>query len=417
MRVVPGEETWGLKRVTAGLQGAGELLLMQLGALPNLSVSTSAGGGLRGRTGTTQLPQYDVGGSFDLPANAGAEPCVGEDCGTGGTFQVKVGNAQAGDVNVNVEPAPPVPQPMVVRYGDVVAKPAGCPNCPVLDKKAVELQKQKMEANQARIERLRALIEQNRARMEGVVDNMKVLKTVMGSSVFEMKEAVHRVDEDLESKMWKFENETGAPGPDGPPGYPGMAGVDGSPGANGENGVDGKQGEPGGTGLEGDPGQQGATGPAGPIGKGGREGPVGVAGPAGPRGYPGANSIVLACSRVGGQVYKGICFKSRALRANGDSPPEGCMPWAPRKRWSEEDWWELVQLFQRVDDVSSHIDRDGRDGGLCDNRMAVMSFTQQGQPKVWLNSRTFWFSPTNEGSTCNIYNGPDTIAVYACVVS
>ena len=45
--------------------------LLQLGSLPSLSVSSSGG---RGRTGTSQLPQYDVGGSFDLPANTGTPP-------------------------------------------------------------------------------------------------------------------------------------------------------------------------------------------------------------------------------------------------------------------------------------------------------------------------------------------------------
>ena len=34
------------------------------------------------------------------------------------------------------------------RYGDVGVLPAGCPNCPVLDTNAVELQKEKMKENQ-----------------------------------------------------------------------------------------------------------------------------------------------------------------------------------------------------------------------------------------------------------------------------
>mmetsp|Transcript_48107 Transcript_48107/g.114352 ORF Transcript_48107/g.114352 Transcript_48107/m.114352 type:complete len:426 (+) Transcript_48107:76-1353(+) len=393
---------------------AGKSLLLQLGSLPSLSVSTSGG---RGRTGTTQLPQYDVGGSFELPANTGAAPCEGSNCGGPGKFQVKIGSQTAGDVNVHTEPAPPVPQPMVVRYGDVVAKPAGCPNCPVIDKKVVELQKQKMQANQARIDRLRTLLDKNREQMEGVVGNMKVLKTVMSSSVFEMKEAMHRVDTDIESKMVIFQNETGVEGPKGLSGYSGEEGVDGEPGANGENGVEGLQGSAGGSGFEGHRGHHGPHGPSGPIGKGGKEGPVGRPGPTGVRGYQGSNSLYLACSRIGGQVYRNICFKSKALKRNKDDAPEGCMPWAPKSRWKEDDWWNLVQLFQRVPAVSSHIDRDGRDGGLCDNRMASMSFTQTGQPKVWLNSRTWWFSPVNEGATCNIYNGDDTVAVYACVVS
>ena len=62
---------------------------------------------------------------------SGAGAAAGGSDGAPGKFQVQLGGKDAGDVDVHTEPAPPVPQPMVVRYGDVVAKPAGCPNCPV----------------------------------------------------------------------------------------------------------------------------------------------------------------------------------------------------------------------------------------------------------------------------------------------
>ena len=37
--------------------------------------------------------------------------------------------------------------------------------------------------------------------MEKTVDNMRILKTVIGSAVFDMKESVHKFDVDVESKL------------------------------------------------------------------------------------------------------------------------------------------------------------------------------------------------------------------------
>ena len=36
--------------------------------------------------------------------------------------------------------------------------------------------------------------------------------------------------------------------------------------------------------------------------------------------------------------------------------------------------------------------------------------------QVWVNKAMFNFKPTSGGETCNLFNGEDTIAVYACVV-
>jgi len=118
----------------------------------------------------------------------------------------------------------------VVRYGDVGVTPKGCPTCPVLDTKVVALQKQQMELNQERIDRLARLIQKNQEAMEKTVDNMRILKTVMGSAIFDMKEATRRFDMDIESKLEIQEHKMGPQGEQGEPGFDGMDGSPGQPG-------------------------------------------------------------------------------------------------------------------------------------------------------------------------------------------
>lgn len=138
-----------------------------------------------------KLPQYPVKGSVEVP---GASDSVGS-------------------VEIRTLPPPkPVPPPTIVRYGDVQITPKGCATCPVLDTTAVELQKEKMRENQARIERLDTLLEANREKMRKAVENMKFIKDVMHSSVFDMKEAIKKIDVDIESKMMAAEKKIGPPG-------------------------------------------------------------------------------------------------------------------------------------------------------------------------------------------------------------
>uniref|UniRef100_A0A7S1DX58 Uncharacterized protein n=2 Tax=Hemiselmis andersenii TaxID=464988 RepID=A0A7S1DX58_HEMAN len=114
-------------------------------------------------------------------------------------------------------------------------------------------------------------------------------------------------------------------------------------------------------------------------------------------------------------MYKGICFKGALLKGDKDQTPEGCKPFAPKKAWEEGDWWKLAQMFH-TRDITSRIDK-GAAGGLCDNHMAVASFTQNRHSlKVWVNSATFHFVPTGSGATCTLHNGDATMAVYACAV-
>ena len=237
----------------------------------------------------------------------------------------------------------------------------------------------------------------------------------MQSSIFSVKEALKREDISLEGDMLREEQLVGPPGPRGPPGFDGTDGLPGDHGLDGQVGVRGKQGA---AGVEGVMGPQGPEGPPGLTGIAGGIGPRGADGPPGPAGIPGpkgSQSPELDCMRLGGLDYKGICFKSSLLKEDKDVVPDGCKPWTPTKTWGERDWQELVNMFHTRDVVTS-IDK-GADGGRCNNHMAVASFTQNTRElKVWVNSGTFDFQPTGTGSSCKLYNGDATLAVYACTV-
>mmetsp|Transcript_1666 Transcript_1666/g.2695 ORF Transcript_1666/g.2695 Transcript_1666/m.2695 type:complete len:415 (+) Transcript_1666:30-1274(+) len=372
-----------------------------LKSLPQFSVSS-----------TTQLPSYDVGGSLQVPQRTSEMPSAGS-VGTLGV--TSTGGDDLGEVSVKTLPPPPAPAPKVVRFGDVGVAPAGCPNCPVIDTKVVAMQKAMIHANQARIERLKKLIEVNKQKIEHTVDNMHILKTVMGSSVFDMKEAVKKLDMDINSKIQQAEDRPGYPGRQGPRGY---AGPDGENGVDGPPGHPGRPGRPGPQGRMGPTGFRGYRGPRGIPGPAGKQGGQGVLGPMGPRGIRGKlgpSSQDLRCSRIGGQMYKDVCFKSNMLLRNKDNVPSGCRVWQPKKPWNEGDWWQLAQMFRTKTQMTSRIDRDV-DGGRCDNHEAVMSFSQGSPAKVWVNKNTFSFNPTAAGSTCNLYNDENSVAVYACSI-
>lgn len=304
----------------------------------------------------------------------------------------------------------------IVRYGDVGIKPAGCTDCPVLDTNAVELQKAKMRENQARIDRLKRVLDLDRERIRKASLGLGLVKDAMASAVFNMKEQMKALDVDMESKMAAAEKMHGPPGDRGKKGYAGEDGRPGRPGQNGVNGQPGRQGNAGGAGPPGPRGDRGVRGPPGRQGIEGPQGPIGRAGKAGLMGLRGPPSRSVDCSRDGGQMYKGVCFKASLLSRNSDEYPSKCRPFTPRKAWTEEDWWELSRMFhESTSRLSSRIDRN-RDGGRCDNHKAVMSFAPGEHVKTWVNAAVFSFSPTDSegGETCNLYNGEGTTAIYAC---
>ena len=341
--------------------------------------------------------------------------------------------------------------------------------CPVLDPEAVQKQKDSIRKNQYRIKRMDKLLEANAVKIEEGIESMKDLKEMMQSSIFNIKEKIKQEDVKLEGKMLAQEQLVGPPGPRGPPGFDGMDGENGENGAcvfclpprplhcasggqhlvdhallseakkapvcakmypvslysdvsrstragvNGQFGPRGKQGAAGGAGLTGPQGPRGPPGIPGDAGGNGKRGPVGPEGPAGPAGKKGTQSKTLDCTRIGGHMYKGVCFKGALLKENKDTLPEGCKPYTPSKKWGEDDWWSMAQMFH-TRKMTSRIDK-GAAGGLCNNHMAVASFTQNtDKVKVWANSATFNFQPTGDGATCSLYNGDATMAVYACVV-
>mmetsp|Transcript_66383 Transcript_66383/g.97163 ORF Transcript_66383/g.97163 Transcript_66383/m.97163 type:complete len:448 (+) Transcript_66383:33-1376(+) len=401
--------------------------LGKLGSLPRFSVSTTgwASEGERGRDASRgemlggvqdQQNQMQISqGSSSLCSS----PSPPAGCGTGGFELVQPsGQIGIGDVQVSQLPPPPAPPPTIVRYGDVGITPKGCTICPVLDTKVVALQKAQMHANQERMDRLARLIKKNRESMEKTVDNMQILKTVIGSAVFDMKESVHKFDVDVESKLLIQSNKHGPQGVKGDPGFNGMDGVSGEPGENGEVGRPGSMGPPGLIGSTGFRGERGVRGPPGPIGKDGIEGKKGPTGRRGVTGKQGPPSDVLSCSRIGGMVYKKVCWKTSMLAGNKDHVPQDCRVWNPSKHWDEDEWFQLVKMFQS-EATSSRIEREDTYGGLCHNFLASFSFTEgDDYTRVWANEATFanMVPPASGAQKCHLYNGPKTRAVYACII-
>jgi hypothetical protein len=78
------------------------------------------------------------------------------------------------------------------------------------------------------------------------------------------------------------------------------------------------------------------------FGSQGNPGPVGPQGPAGPVG-PSLNQL---CARIGGLVYKGVCFKRSKLRGNSDNIPPDCNVYNPRASWQESDYVALMRMFK-----------------------------------------------------------------------
>ena len=68
-------------------------------------------------------------------------------------------------------------------------------------------------------------------------------------------------------------------------------------------------------------------------------GPVGPPGPTGP-------SLNALCGKIGGLVYKDMCFKRSKLRGNSDSLPPDCNVFNPRASWGRGDVVALMRMFR-----------------------------------------------------------------------
>jgi len=363
---------------------------------------------------TTKLADFSVTGGFDVPDHPPGVPWI--KAPPMGKVQLTGPSGESmGYVNFKTAPRPPAPPPTIVRFGDVGVAPAGCPMCPVLDKEAVKKQKEDLKKNAHKIERLEKADATNKARIEASLESMKKLKSTMQDRLFAMKEAFKKEDNYLNMRMLEKENSTGPVGPQGPPGYNGIPGIPGHPGIDGIRGPEGRQGPEGAIGETGSAGPQGKTGPIGEMGPPGPKGPLGPAGPAGEPGQQGPPSVTLECERIAGVMFKGICFKSSEVTQDKDKIPEGCKAWRPERDWNEAEWWTLARKFQTSSGTPT-IDR-GVMGGRCSNHAAVSSFTQGGaKTQVWVNAKTFSFTPTGAGRSCTLLNGESSVAIYACAV-
>ncbi len=76
---------------------------------------------------------------------------------------------------------------------------------------------------------------------------------------------------------------------------------------------------------------------------------------------------------------------------------------------------KLAQMFHSQP-MTPNIDR-GHHGGRCSNFEAVTSFTQNlNAVEVWVNSKTFEFTPTGTGQSCDLQGDESSMAVYACAL-
>jgi len=363
---------------------------------------------------TQKLADYSMSGGFDVPDHPPGVPWI--KAPPMGKVQLTGPSGESmGYVNFKTAPQAPAPPPTIVRFGDVGVAPAGCPMCPVLDKEAVKKQKSELKKNAHKIVRLEKKDTVNKARIEGSLESMKKLKVTMQDRLFDMKEAFKKEDNYLNMRMLEKENSTGPVGPQGPPGYNGVPGVPGHPGIDGIRGPEGRQGPEGAIGETGQTGGQGKTGGLGELGPPGPKGPLGPPGRPGEAGPEGPASATLECARIAGLMFKGICFKSAEIKSDKDKFPEGCKAWRPQRDWNEVDFWHLASKFKTMTGTPT-IDR-GVMGGRCSNHDAVTSFTEgKAKTQVWVNQKTFSFTPTGSGRSCTLLNGDTSTAIYACAV-
>lgn len=300
-------------------------------------------------------------------------------------------------------PAPSPPAPTVITVGGSDAKGPVCKRC---------------EQQMRKIKRLIETIQHQNTNADDLMEKQDEMITEYKDR---MEDAVDKVTDKLEAKgkaftkaIRKLKTQPGPPGPMGIPGKPGMNGAPGKPGAPGRTGAGGPPGPAGPPGPPGPQGITGASGPPGPRGPPGPEGRIGPVGPQGRRGPTGA-SLNQLCSRIGGLVYKGVCFKRSQLTDNVDKPPPDCNVYNPKASWQESDYVALMRMFKDRP-TWEQVNRDSS-AGRCSNFKATLAFSQKKSPvDVWVNEKSFTYAPTNSAPKCEMFQGKTTMAVYACQV-
>jgi hypothetical protein len=268
---------------------------------------------------------------------------------------------------------------------------------------------------------IKRMVHEIRSQNEKADDLLEKQEEMISDYKDRMEEASEKIKNKLEEKSKSYKKLISVlktkPGPQGPPGVPGKPGINGIPGKPGPPGRTGAVGEPGIPGPPGEPGPQGIAGAAGPPGPRGPPGIEGAPGPVGPQGPPGPIGVTLnqLCSRIGGLVYKGVCFKRSKLSSNADTYPPDCNVYNPRASWQESDYVALMRMFKDRP-TWEQVNRDSV-GGLCSNFRATLAFQQIKSPvSVWVNQNSFVFSPTNGSPKCDMFPDSSAMAVYACQV-
>lgn len=333
---------------------------------------------------TQMLPEFQVSGTMES-----GEP---EPQGIPLSFQLPV-----------PLPAPSPPAPSVITVGPRPKKAPICKECEhqmmKIQKMVREIKSQNEKAGEL-VESQDEMVAQYKEQMESTIQKIK-------DKLFEKKRLYRAAIRKLETK----------PGPPGPDGFPGKPGMDGTPGTPGKPGESGPRGAPGVRGPQGQPGPQGIAGPRGAQGPRGPPGPRGRLGPEGPAGPVGAtgSSLAMLCGKIGGLVYKGVCFKRSKLTSNSDSFPPDCNVYNPKSSWAESDYVALMRMFK--DRPSWEQVNRNSDGGSCTNFRATLAFEQHNSPVgLWVNKNSFSFKPTESADRCVMYGDNTAMGVYACQV-
>jgi len=337
-----------------------------------------------------QIPQQQLSQEYTVTGNmATEEPPAG---GVPLSFQFPI----------QLPEAPPPPGPNVITVGP---RPKKIPVCKKCEEQLKEIQhitdKIDNENHKADniLEQQEDMIDQYKETFDETVDKIKMREADKNSKY---SEAIRHL-----------KTRTGPIGFKGPPGRNGDDGLPGKPGKPGPMGPKGDEGIEGPQGRVGPQGYTGPPGPPGPQGIAGQQGPVGPVGPVGPNGPPGPSANGL-CSQIGGQLYKGVCFKASKLDTNADKVPDKCTPFNPEASWGAEDFSAIQSMFKdrpTWDEINNNAL-----GGRCGNFKATLSFEQHNSPVgAWLNQNTFFYDPDKTGDPkCMLYGDKTSVAVYAC---
>ena len=99
--------------------------------------------------------------------------------------------------------------------------------------------------------------------------------------------------------------------------------------------------------------------------------------------------------------------------SSSDQVVSGCQIYQPTLTWNKQDY-EAICSHVTGQNSSHTIDTDS-DGGRCSNYQALLAFEGNTNPDVWVNAKSFTWSPTSSSAgNCKLIANPPGYIVYAC---